>query len=179
MLKDLLLGYMTAHTFYLHYTLPMDVSIEFLFILKTPLCTLILLQDKPMIMLLLLHVITTQTTLLNLTLILMIKTSIFSALNLLNENLHLCLLLPKLGLQYDLVRLQTPNLELEFEVKVKFQGLNPHPIFHVAKIEHKTTPAPFEVILINFNRDHELHNLAYGKIIFYNPFSGLKYTTSF
>ena len=33
----------------------------------------------------------------------------------------------------ELKRLQTPNLELKFEVKVKFQGLNPHPIFHVSK----------------------------------------------
>ena len=79
----------------------------------------------------------------------------------------------------ELKRLQTPNLEIKFEVKVKFQGLNPHPIFHVAKIEHKTTPAPFEVIFVDFNRDPELNDLAYGKIVFYNPFSGLKYTTSF
>ena len=43
----------------------------------------------------------------------------------------------------ELKRLQTPNLDLKFEVKVKFQGLNPHPIFHVSKIEHKTSPAPF------------------------------------
>ena len=42
----------------------------------------------------------------------------------------------------ELKRLQTPNLELKFEVKVKFQGLNPHPNFHVSKIEHKTSPAP-------------------------------------
>ena len=79
----------------------------------------------------------------------------------------------------EIKRLQTLNLELKFEVKVKFQGLNPHPIFHVAKIEHKTTHATFEVILVDFNRDPELHDLAYGKIVFYNPFSGLKYTTSF
>ena len=46
----------------------------------------------------------------------------------------------------ELKRLQTPNRELKFEVKVKFQGLNPHPIFHVSKIEHKTSPAPFEVV---------------------------------
>ena len=79
----------------------------------------------------------------------------------------------------ELKRLQTPNLELKFEGKVKFQGFNPHPIFHVAKIEHKTTPAPFEENLVAFNRDPELHTLPYGKIVFYNPFSGLKYTTSF
>ena len=79
----------------------------------------------------------------------------------------------------ELKRLQSPNLDLKFEVKVKFQRLNPHPMFHVAKIEHKTTPAPFEVILVDFNRDPELHDLAYGKIVFYNSFSGLKYTTSY
>ena len=38
----------------------------------------------------------------------------------------------------ELKSLQTPNRELKFEVKVKFQGSNPHPIFHVSKIEHKT-----------------------------------------
>ena len=68
---------------------------------------------------------------------------------------------------------------LKFEVKVKFQGLNPHPTFHVAKIEHKTTRAPFEVILNYLNRDPEVHDLAYGKLVIYNPYSDLKYTTSF
>ena len=48
----------------------------------------------------------------------------------------------------ELKRLQNPNLELKFEVKVKFQGLNPHPIFHVSKKEHKLSPAPFEVVHI-------------------------------
>ena len=81
--------------------------------------------------------------------------------------------------ELELKRLQNPNLELNFEVKVKFQGLNPHPIFHVAKIEHKTTPAPFEVTFTDFNRDPKLRDLAYGKIVFYNPYSGLTCTTSF
>ena len=49
----------------------------------------------------------------------------------------------------ELKRLQTSNLELKFEVKVKFQGLNSHPVFHVSKMEHKTTPAPFEVTHLN------------------------------
>ena len=43
-----------------------------------------------------------------------------------------------------LKRLPTPNRELKFEVKVKFQGLKPPPIFHVSKIEHKTSPAPLK-----------------------------------
>ena len=79
----------------------------------------------------------------------------------------------------ELKRLQTSNLELKFEVKVKFQGLNPHPIFHVSKIEHKTSPAPFEVVHIEFERDLEQPTFTYGKIIFCNPYSGLKYTSSF
>ena len=79
----------------------------------------------------------------------------------------------------ELKRLQTPNLELKFEVKVKFQGLNPHPIFHVSKIEHKISPAPFEVVHIEFERDLNIPTITYGKIVFCNPYFGLKYTTSF
>ena len=79
----------------------------------------------------------------------------------------------------ELKRLQTPNLELKFEVKVKFQGSNPHPIFHVSKIEHKTSLAPFEVVRIEFERDLTQPTITYGKIIFCNPYSGLKYTSSF
>ena len=79
----------------------------------------------------------------------------------------------------ELKRLQKLNLALKFGVNVKFQGFNPHAVFHVAKIEHKTTPAPFEVVHIDFERDPNLPSLTYGKIVFYNPHSGLKYTTSF
>ena len=79
----------------------------------------------------------------------------------------------------ELKRLETPNLELKFEVKVKFQGLNPHPIFHVSKREHKTSPAPFEVVHIEFERDLNLPTITYGKIIFCNPYSDLEYTCSF
>ena len=43
-----------------------------------------------------------------------------------------------------LKRLQTSSLDLKFEVEVNFQGLTPHPVFQVSKIEHKTFPAPFE-----------------------------------
>ena len=79
----------------------------------------------------------------------------------------------------EIKRLQTPNLEPKFEVRVKFQGLNPHPIFHVAKIEHKTSPDLFEIVHIEFERDLEIPTFTYGKITFCNPYSGLKYTTSF
>ena len=79
----------------------------------------------------------------------------------------------------ELKRLQTPNIELKFEVKVKFQSLNPHPIFHVSKIEHKTSPAPFEVVHIEIERDLSVPTSTYGQITFCNPYSGLKYTISF
>ena len=71
----------------------------------------------------------------------------------------------------ELKRLQTPNLELTFEIKVKVQGLNPHPIFHVSKIEHKTSPAPFEVVHIEFERDLNIPIITYDKITFCNPYS--------
>ena len=73
----------------------------------------------------------------------------------------------------ELRRLQNPNLELKFEVKVKFNGLNPHPIFQVAKLEHKTTPAPFIVTYIEFHSEECLPDIAYGKIVYCNPYSGL------
>ena len=73
----------------------------------------------------------------------------------------------------ELKRLQTPNLELKFEVKVNFQRLNPHPISHVSKVEHKTSPAPFEVVQIEFERDLNQPTLTYGKITFCNPYSSL------
>ena len=76
----------------------------------------------------------------------------------------------------ELKRRLTPNLELKFEVKSKFQGLNPHPIFPVSKIEHKTS-APFEVP-IDFEQDFNHPTFTYGKFMFCNPYSGLKYISS-
>ena len=63
-----------------------------------------------------------------------------------------------------------------FEVKVKFQGFNPHSVFHVAKIEPKTTPAAFKFVHVDLERDPNLSSLTDGKIAFYNPYCGLKYT---
>ena len=55
---------------------------------------------------------------------------------------------------------------MKFEVKISFQGLNPHPVFLETKLEHKTTPAPFIVTYVEFNRDPTLPDLTYGKIMF-------------
>ena len=74
--------------------------------------------------------------------------------------------------ELDLKKLQHPNLELKIEVKIRFQGLNPHPVFQVAQVENKTTPAPFIVTYVDFNRDHTLPDLTYGKIMlqpFFRP----------
>ena len=79
----------------------------------------------------------------------------------------------------ELKRLQNPNLELKFEVKVEFQGFNPHPVLKIAKIEHRTTPARFKVVHNDIERNPNLPSLTYGKIVFYNHYSGLKYSTSF
>ena len=51
-------------------------------------------------------------------------------------------------------------------------------MFQVAKLEH-TTPAPFIVTYIDFNRGPTLPDSKYGEIMFYNPHLGLKYATSF
>ena len=42
----------------------------------------------------------------------------------------------------------------------------PHPIFNVSKIEHKTSPAPFEVVHSEFERDLNQPTITYGKISF-------------
>ena len=52
-------------------------------------------------------------------------------------------------------------------------------MFHVSEIEHKPSPAPFEVVHIDFERDLNIPTVTYGRIVFCNPYSGLKYTTSF
>ena len=54
-----------------------------------------------------------------------------------------------------------------------------HPVFQVPKLEHKSTPAPFIVTYVDFNRDPTLPDLTFGKIMFHNPYSGLKYSKPF
>ena len=45
--------------------------------------------------------------------------------------------------------------------------MNPHPIFEVAKLEHKAIDAPFIVTYIEFHSNPDLPDLAYGKIVFF------------
>ena len=67
--------------------------------------------------------------------------------------------------ELELYLLQNPNLEINFEVKIRFQGLNPHPVFQVAKLEHKTTPASFIVTYIDFNSYSSRFNLWKNHIL--------------
>ena len=53
--------------------------------------------------------------------------------------------------ELELKRNQNLNLDLPVEVKTRFQGLSSHPVFQVAKLEHKTAPAPFIVTYLDFN----------------------------
>ena len=48
-----------------------------------------------------------------------------------------------------------------FMPAVNFQGLNPHPIFHVSRREHKTSPALFEVVHNEFERDLNLPTITW------------------
>ena len=73
----------------------------------------------------------------------------------------------------------SPNIELKIEVKVKFNDLNPYQVFLVAKLQHKTTSVPFIVIYTEFHSDPDLLEIAYSEIVFCNPYSRHKYTTSF
>ena len=74
---------------------------------------------------------------------------------------------------------KSTNSELKFQVKVKLQGLNPHPVIQTVKLEQKTIPVPFLVTYIEFNSDTHILDLTNGKIDFLNPNLGLKYTTFF
>ena len=49
------------------------------------------------------------------------------------------------GEKTELIGLQDTSLKLKFEIKVKFHSLKPHPVFQVAKHEHKTSPAPYKL----------------------------------
>ena len=47
-------------------------------------------------------------------------------------------------------RLTHSNLELRFEVSVKFSGLDPHPIPTGTEIKYRTIPNPFVVTSVQF-----------------------------
>ena len=81
--------------------------------------------------------------------------------------------------QRELRRLQEDQLILKFEVEVTFNSLNPHPFSLSTRVAHKTTPSPFLVTSISYLSDAEVPEIRTGHINFFNPYSGLNYTTLF
>ena len=74
-------------------------------------------------------------------------------------------LLPNKRKETALKRIQNTNIQMKFEGKVKFQGLKPLSMFHVAKMGHKTIPVPFEVTNIDNIRDPQLLAITYSQIV--------------
>ena len=79
--------------------------------------------------------------------------------------------------QRELRRLQENQLLLKFEVEVTFISLNPHPVSLPTRVAHKTPPSPFLVTSISYLCDAEVPEIRTGHIDFFNPYSGLSYTT--
>ena len=80
----------------------------------------------------------------------------------------------------ELQRLDTSSLQLNFEITVDFENLNPHPISTHAHVHFKTTPHPFITANLNlFVSDDPPFPPFNGSITFLNTISCLKYTTQF
>ena len=69
--------------------------------------------------------------------------------------------------QRELNRETHSNLELRFEVSVKFSGLDPDPIPTATEIEYRTIANPFVVTSVQFTAiDDPLFNHNWGHITF-------------
>ena len=80
----------------------------------------------------------------------------------------------------EFLRLEDTNLELKFEITVKFHNLSPHPIPSHTTVKFKSLPHPF--IATNFSlfvSDHPPFRLLHGSITFPNTLTFLKYTAQF
>ena len=69
-------------------------------------------------------------------------------------------------------------MKLKFEVKVKDNALNLHPIYQVANIETITSPAHFIVTYVGFHSNSKITGLAYGKCLWQPQFTTM-YTGAF
>ena len=77
----------------------------------------------------------------------------------------------------EFLRLEDTNLELKFEITVKFHNLSPHPIPSHTTFRFKSLPHPF--IATNFSlfvSDNPPFRLLHGSITFLNTLTYLKYT---
>ena len=80
----------------------------------------------------------------------------------------------------ELERLQSTSFEITFQITVRFEGLNPHPIYTQAHVFFVTTPYPFitERVNIHVNDEHPYETIN-GKITFLNTITGNKYVANF
>ena len=80
----------------------------------------------------------------------------------------------------EFLRLEDTNLELKFEITVKFHNLSPHPIPSHTTVHCKSLPHPFITTNLNlFVSDHPPFRLLHGSITFLNTLTFLKYTAQF
>ena len=79
-----------------------------------------------------------------------------------------------------MIRLTLNLSELKFEVTVELNGLNPHQIPNPTQIKHRMVPSPSVLTSSQFTSTDEYpFDHKWGRLIFYNPISGLKDKTSF
>ena len=80
----------------------------------------------------------------------------------------------------EFLRLEEPNLELKFEINVKFHNLSPHPIPSHTTVNFKSLPHPFIATNLSlFVSDNPPFRLLHGSITFLNTLTFLKYTAQF
>ena len=80
----------------------------------------------------------------------------------------------------EFLRLEEPNLELKFEINVKFHNLSPHPIPSHTTVNFKSLPHPFIATNLSlFVSDSPPFRLLHGSITFLNTLTFLKYTAQF
>ena len=78
------------------------------------------------------------------------------------------------------LRLEDTNLELKFEITVKFHNLSPHPIPPHTTVIFKSLPHPFIATNLSlFVSDHPPFRLLHGSITFLNTLTFLTYTAQF
>ena len=80
----------------------------------------------------------------------------------------------------ELQRLDTKNLEIKFEIAVKFHNLSPHPIPSHTTVNFKSLPHPFMATNLSlFVSDQPRFRLLHGSITFLNTLTYPKYTAQF
>ena len=101
---------------------------------------------------------------------------LYLATHKLNSNPHIS----NVRRRKEFLRLEDANLELKFEITVKFHNLSPHPIPSHTTVNFKSLPHPFIATNLSlFVSDNPPFRLLHGSITFLNTFTFLEYTAQF